>query len=129
MTHSRRVDPRPGRARPPRAQMLSRWGQSKSLLAPNRPIRAGKKPGVSAHRRRFARALLPGGRHRRAVLPLAGDCELVRLRDVTLRYGRSTILEGIDWTVRAGESWALLGPVTWGLFLIAISSASRRVSF
>src|SRR5208337_1001930 len=40
----------------------------------------------------------------------AGGRELVRLRDVTLRYGRSTILEGIDWTVRAGESWALLGP-------------------
>ena len=36
--------------------------------------------------------------------------ELVRLRDVTVRYGQSTILEGIDWTVRAGESWALLGP-------------------
>jgi molybdate transport system ATP-binding protein len=39
-----------------------------------------------------------------------GGCELVRLRDVTVRYGRSTILEGIDWTVRAGQSWALLGP-------------------
>ncbi len=35
---------------------------------------------------------------------------LVRLRKVTVRYGAATILRGIDWTVRAGESWALLGP-------------------
>jgi molybdate transport system ATP-binding protein len=39
-----------------------------------------------------------------------GACELVRLRHVTLRYDGSTILDDIDWTVRAGESWALLGP-------------------
>jgi molybdate transport system ATP-binding protein len=36
--------------------------------------------------------------------------ELVRLRNVTVRYGTATILNGINWTVRAGESWALLGP-------------------
>ncbi len=36
--------------------------------------------------------------------------ELVRMRNVTVRYGRNTILEGINWTVRAGESWALPGP-------------------
>jgi molybdate transport system ATP-binding protein len=39
-----------------------------------------------------------------------GARQLVRLRNVAVRYGPSTILEGIDWTVRAGESWALLGP-------------------
>lgn len=36
--------------------------------------------------------------------------ELVRLRHVTVRYGSATILRDISWTVRAGESWALLGP-------------------
>jgi molybdate transport system ATP-binding protein len=36
--------------------------------------------------------------------------ELVRLRKVTVRYGSATILSNITWTVRAGESWALLGP-------------------
>ena len=36
--------------------------------------------------------------------------ELVRLRDATVRYGDNVILRGINWTVRAGESWALLGP-------------------
>jgi molybdate transport system ATP-binding protein len=36
--------------------------------------------------------------------------ELVRLRNVTVRYGAATILRNINWTVHAGESWALLGP-------------------
>jgi molybdate transport system ATP-binding protein len=36
--------------------------------------------------------------------------ELVRMRRITVRYGKAIILRGIDWTVRAGESWALLGP-------------------
>ncbi|MGO9243917.1 MAG: ATP-binding cassette domain-containing protein [Verrucomicrobiia bacterium] len=36
--------------------------------------------------------------------------ELVRLTDVTVRYGARTILENINWVVRRGESWALLGP-------------------
>src|ERR1035441_4186632 len=35
--------------------------------------------------------------------------ELVRMRHITVRYGNAVILQGIDWTVRAGESWALLG--------------------
>ncbi len=36
--------------------------------------------------------------------------ELVRLQNVTVRYGTATILSSINWTVQAGESWALLGP-------------------
>ena len=36
--------------------------------------------------------------------------ELVRLRNVTVKYGSATILREINWTIRAGESWALLGP-------------------
>ena len=31
------------------------------------------------------------------------------LRDVTVRRGTSTLLTGVDWTVRDGESWAVLG--------------------
>jgi molybdate transport system ATP-binding protein len=36
--------------------------------------------------------------------------ELVRLSKVTVRYGNTVILREINWTIRAGESWALLGP-------------------
>lgn len=35
--------------------------------------------------------------------------ELVRMRNATVRYGLITIFENINWTIRAGESWALLG--------------------
>lgn len=35
---------------------------------------------------------------------------LVSMRNITVRYGTATILRGLNWTVRAGESWALLGP-------------------
>jgi iron complex transport system ATP-binding protein len=31
------------------------------------------------------------------------------LRDVTVRRGASTLLTGVDWTVRDGERWAVLG--------------------
>ncbi len=32
------------------------------------------------------------------------------MRHITVRYGNTVILRGLDWTVHAGESWALLGP-------------------
>ena len=32
------------------------------------------------------------------------------MRDVTVRYGGATIFQNINWAIRAGESWALLGP-------------------
>lgn len=34
---------------------------------------------------------------------------LVGMEDVTIRYGEKIILEDINWTVRPGERWALLG--------------------
>ena len=35
---------------------------------------------------------------------------VVELRGVDVCYGGRTILGGVDWTVRAGERWAVLGP-------------------
>ena len=32
-----------------------------------------------------------------------------QLRNVTVRYGETVLLKAINWTVRAGERWALLG--------------------
>lgn len=40
-----------------------------------------------------------------AVLPQT----VIRLRKVTIRYGERVILDGLDWTVRQGEHWALTG--------------------
>ena len=33
----------------------------------------------------------------------------IQMRNVTIRYGDKTVLHGIDWAVRRGEKWALLG--------------------
>ena len=52
----------------------------------------------------------PGAAARGADHKAVPRTELVRLRKVTVRYGTKTILSAVDWTVRAGESWALLGP-------------------
>ena len=35
--------------------------------------------------------------------------EVLELHDVALRRGTTTILDGIDWTVREGERWVVLG--------------------
>lgn len=35
---------------------------------------------------------------------------LVRLRDVTVRYGEKVVLDAITWEVKPGERWALTGP-------------------
>ncbi|UFH55924.1 ATP-binding cassette domain-containing protein [Spirosoma sp. KNUC1025] len=35
--------------------------------------------------------------------------EAFRLRNVTVRYGDTVILNGINWAIQAGEHWALLG--------------------
>lgn len=36
--------------------------------------------------------------------------EILRFRDVTIRYGEHTILRSLNWTVHEGERWALTGP-------------------
>lgn len=41
--------------------------------------------------------------------PEAAADEVLRFRNVSIRYGERTILAGLDWTVRRGEHWALTG--------------------
>lgn len=36
--------------------------------------------------------------------------EVVRFTDLTIRYDGPPVLKGFNWTIRAGESWALVGP-------------------
>lgn len=36
--------------------------------------------------------------------------EILRFRNVSIRYGEHVILRPLDWTVREGERWALSGP-------------------
>ena len=40
----------------------------------------------------------------------APGAELVRFRNVQVQWDAAPILRNVDWTVRAGESWAVVGP-------------------
>ena len=42
--------------------------------------------------------------------PPADFLEAFHLRNVTVRYGETVILNSLNWVVRAGERWALIGP-------------------
>lgn len=52
--------------------------------------------------RRLSNALAPAASHGE------GDA-IVEMRSVTVRYGENTILDCVDFTLRKGEHWALLG--------------------
>ncbi|MBX2816023.1 MAG: ATP-binding cassette domain-containing protein [Saprospiraceae bacterium] len=56
---------------------------------------------------------LPHGVSRPIALPgnplVRSETEVVRFHDVDLAYGSNTILKGVNWTVRRGEKWAVIG--------------------
>jgi len=37
-------------------------------------------------------------------------CEVVKMDDVEISYGKQIIRQGVNWTIKKGEKWALLGP-------------------
>jgi len=39
-----------------------------------------------------------------------GGAPLIRMRNVTVRYGRFTVLRDVNWVVRPNEHWAVTGP-------------------
>ncbi len=59
---------------------------------------------------RLLRAAAPPSRARSARRTGATGAELVRFRDVRIGWDETCVLEHVDWTVRAGESWAIVGP-------------------
>ena len=109
----------------PRAEVLSLPQAKQLLLTPKTslgrsadiPVRSNARtiprssaipsvlPAPKSCGQECQRSVSIGRRHQKPAIP-----ELVRMRQITVRYGHTFILRGIDWTVRAGESWALLGP-------------------
>jgi molybdate transport system ATP-binding protein len=39
-----------------------------------------------------------------------GSGILVTMKNVTVKYGRTTALDAVNWTMRAGQNWVILGP-------------------
>lgn len=46
----------------------------------------------------------------RSPLLLAEDEPLIKLTDVSIRYGERTLFSGLNWQVNAGQHWAIQGP-------------------
>ncbi|MBI4763751.1 MAG: ATP-binding cassette domain-containing protein [Deltaproteobacteria bacterium] len=86
----------------------------KELLAAGRKTSVSHKPADSGPVAAAGKGLLPRARTQKRQPRNPGGKSsgkpLVQLRKVTVRYEDRVILRDINWTVRAGESWALLGP-------------------
>jgi molybdate transport system ATP-binding protein len=47
---------------------------------------------------------------RAKIMPPADSDAVIEMKDVTIRFGDVTVLDGVSWTVRRGERWAVIGP-------------------
>jgi molybdate transport system ATP-binding protein len=57
------------------------------------------------------RSLAAGRRRPASAAAASGPPEvLVQMRDVRVRYGDKTVLDGLSWTMRRGERWCIRGP-------------------
>jgi len=69
-----------------------------------------KKTGFKRRRKASKRDQSPNSGAQRGISRSFPESKLVELRNVSVRYGKAFIIAGVNWTVWAGESWALLGP-------------------
>ena len=67
------------------------------------------KPVLSDDKKRWMADLPVRDLSEKDFYPAEGG-EILRFRNVSIRYGDRTILKPLDWTVHEGERWALSGP-------------------
>jgi molybdate transport system ATP-binding protein len=83
-----------------------------------RVVRQGRQGEVLTKRlvrdlydREGPRLVSPATEGTRRPVTGAGDPDiLVEMKNVSIRYGDITILDGLDWVMRRGEHWAIVGP-------------------
>jgi molybdate transport system ATP-binding protein len=56
------------------------------------------------------RDTLPQGVPTRGINPETRTDPLVEMRNLHVAYGEYVVFDGLDWTVRRGENWAVVGP-------------------
>ncbi|WP_375444236.1 ATP-binding cassette domain-containing protein [uncultured Fibrella sp.] len=73
----------------------------------------GEGPGVEGSEQKHGNSFAPSAQHPHSLapgpIPFATFTHAIQMRNVIIRYGDKTVLHGIDWAVRRGEKWALLG--------------------
>jgi molybdate transport system ATP-binding protein len=77
-------------------------GPREEVLTPGRMRRFGKQEALRP-------LSLPAPAGRKAASTLPGDL-LVEMKDIHVAYGDCVVLDGLNWTVRRGENWAVVGP-------------------
>lgn len=82
LTHVLRIE----RFRVVRQSSLAEWRPAASVCAPSAPSKTAPRPRLKA------------------------GTELVHFEDVDIFWENQRLLTGVNWTVRAGESWAIMGP-------------------
>jgi len=90
-------------------------GITHSLWLKDGEVLGAAKHG-SAQAKKLERVAFPRAKKLSAMIPAghskqpAPKSDVIELRDVTLRAGESVILKDVNWTVRAGQRWAVAGP-------------------
>jgi molybdate transport system ATP-binding protein len=79
-------------------------GSRASLLKAGFLDRLYGAPAAAAGRGRVS------GSPRSAAREWGGRQPLVEMRKITVRHGPLTVVENLDWVIRRGENWALVGP-------------------
>ncbi|MBW1918765.1 MAG: ATP-binding cassette domain-containing protein [Deltaproteobacteria bacterium] len=54
--------------------------------------------------------IYPGAKGEHSISAGAGDRPVIEIKKATVKYGSRIVLDNLDWTVRPGEKWAVLGP-------------------
>ncbi|MEO8756130.1 MAG: ABC transporter ATP-binding protein [Devosia sp.] len=112
------------------------------VLRGGKVVEAGEKPDMFGHpKHEFTRGIFSAGRHRARTLmrtPIGGT--LLDVRDISRRYRQPdrsifepqppiTALDGVSFSVRAGESVSMIGPTGAGKSTLArIITGLERVS-
>ena len=101
IAHVLRVEDCRVEARGKRAEVLEQQPVSMARRAPAAQPAFQKTTTFENMARQYAETL--------AGNPALDAPDLVRMESVAVRYGEVQVLQGVDWHVRQGERWALLG--------------------
>ena len=77
-----------------------RWRQGENGKLASEPSAVSIDRSALEHLRNLWQSPTPGGEEK----------EIIRLRDVSIRYGDRTVLDRLSWHVLAGEKWVVSGP-------------------
>ncbi|MFM4962917.1 molybdate ABC transporter ATP-binding protein ModF [Aeromonas bivalvium] len=92
---------------PPFATHLGLLGECRLLLAGERDAVLGSQEVAQLARAEGRSPQLPPPLQAPAPLP-AGP--RVQMRKLRIAYGEQVVIDGLDWTIAAGEHWQLVGP-------------------